>query len=137
MKITYNFVDGETIEIEVNDEIGNIILDMDRCEYNNDHAETRRHISIELFDDKSPELSDEKKPEFIMIGSLTLDIQDERFNKALETLTPAQRDLIEHIYFKGMKAREYAALIGRKENTVSITHDRALKRIEKFFKKLF
>lgn len=137
MKITYNFVDGETIEIEVNDEIGNIILDMDRCEYNNDHTETRRHISIELFNDKSPELSDEKKPEFIMIGNLTLDMQDERFNKALETLTPVQRDLIEHIYFKGMKAREYAALIGRKENTVSSTHDRALKRIEKFFKKLF
>ena len=137
MKITYNFVDGEVIEIEVDDEMATIILEFDRLEYNNNQTETRRHVSIEMFDDKSPELSDAKKPEYIMIGSLTLDVHDERLNYALNTLTAAQRDLIEHIYFKGMKAREYAALIGRKENTISVTHDRALKRIEKFFKKLF
>jgi len=135
MKITYNFVNGESVEIEVNDDIGRIILEEDRCEYNNEHAETRRHISIEMFNDKSPELSDEKNMEYIMIGNLTLDLHDERFVKALEVLTPAQKDLIDHIYFQGMKAREYAEHIGRKECTVSITHDRALKRIEKFFRK--
>ena len=73
MKITYNFVNGESVEIEVNDDIGGIILEEDRCEYNNEHTETRRHISIEMFNDKSPELSDEKNMEYIMIGNLTLD----------------------------------------------------------------
>ena len=100
MKITYKFVNGESVEIEVNDDIGTINLEEDRCEYNNEHTESRRHISIEMFNDKSPELSDEKNMEYIMIGNLTLDLHDERFVKALEVLTPAQRDLIDHIYFQ-------------------------------------
>ena len=42
MKIKYAFAD-ETVEIEVSEEWGNILIDLDRQEYNNDHAETRRH----------------------------------------------------------------------------------------------
>ena len=45
MKIQYKFA-SETIEIEVSDEWGEILIDLDRQEYNNDHKETRRHSSI-------------------------------------------------------------------------------------------
>ena len=48
MKIKYAFAD-ETVEIEVSEEWGNILIDLDRQEYNNDHAETRRHCSLEAF----------------------------------------------------------------------------------------
>ena len=47
MKITYKFVTGEVAEVEVPEEIGAVIVDLDRLEYNNDHKETRRHYSLE------------------------------------------------------------------------------------------
>lgn len=44
MKIKYQFA-TETVEIEVADDWGNLVIDLDRQEYNNDHTETRRHVS--------------------------------------------------------------------------------------------
>ena len=46
MKIQYKFA-NETVEIEVSDEWGEILIDLDRQEYNNDHKETRRHYHLE------------------------------------------------------------------------------------------
>ena len=46
MKIQYKFA-SETIAIEVSDEWGEILIDLDRQEYNNDHKETRRHYHLE------------------------------------------------------------------------------------------
>ena len=46
MKIQYKFA-SETIAIEVSDEWGEILIDLDRQEYNNDHKETRRHYHME------------------------------------------------------------------------------------------
>ena len=44
MKIKYEFA-NEVIEIEVSDEWGMVILEMDRLDYNNDKKETRRHLA--------------------------------------------------------------------------------------------
>ena len=46
MKIKYEFVNGETSEIEVDDSLGELLVDFDRQQYNNDHKETRRHVSL-------------------------------------------------------------------------------------------
>ena len=46
MKIKYEFAD-ETIEIEVSEDWGAVLIELDRQEYNNDHAETRRHCSLD------------------------------------------------------------------------------------------
>ena len=43
----YYFSNGETISIEIPDDWGEILIDLDRQEYNNDHKETRRHNSQE------------------------------------------------------------------------------------------
>lgn len=47
MKVRYEFVNGEISEIEVDDNLGELLVDFDRQEYNNDHKETRRHISLD------------------------------------------------------------------------------------------
>ncbi len=47
MKITYKFATGEATTIEVTDEIGEILIDLDRKEYNVNHKETRRHTSLD------------------------------------------------------------------------------------------
>ena len=49
MKIKYQFA-TETVEIEVSDDWGNLVIDLDRQEYNNNHKETRRHISYDALD---------------------------------------------------------------------------------------
>ena len=46
IKKHYKFV-NETISIDVPDDWGEILIDLDRQEYNNDHKETRRHYSLE------------------------------------------------------------------------------------------
>ena len=46
MKIKYVFC-NEEVEIEVSEEWGAIILDMDREERNNNQTETRRHCSLD------------------------------------------------------------------------------------------
>ena len=48
MKIEYKFVTG-TVEVEVPDVWGTVLVDLDRQEYNNDHKETRRHCSLEAY----------------------------------------------------------------------------------------
>ena len=45
MKVRYEFVTGEFTEIEVDDSLGELLVDFDRQEYNNNHKETRRHVS--------------------------------------------------------------------------------------------
>ena len=47
MKIKYEFA-TETVEIEVSEEWANILIDLDRQEYNN-HKETRRHCSLDAY----------------------------------------------------------------------------------------
>lgn len=50
MKIKYTFANGDVTEVEVSEEIGAVVLDLDRQEYNANHRETRRHCSLEAFD---------------------------------------------------------------------------------------
>ena len=49
MKIKCAFQDGSVTEVEVSDEIGAVIIDLDRQEYNINHKETRRHCSLDAF----------------------------------------------------------------------------------------
>lgn len=46
MKIKYQFI-NESVEIDVSEGWGEILIDIDRQEYNINHKETRRHYSME------------------------------------------------------------------------------------------
>ena len=46
MKIQYKFA-TETVTIEVDDRWGELLVNLNRQEYNNDHKETRRHSSMD------------------------------------------------------------------------------------------
>ncbi len=49
MKVSYQFV-CETVEVEVEEVWGEMLMDMDRREYNNHQTETRRHVSLHEID---------------------------------------------------------------------------------------
>lgn len=46
MKIKYEFA-TETVEVEVSAEMYALHMELNRVEYNNNHRETRRHVSLD------------------------------------------------------------------------------------------
>jgi len=123
MIIKYQFA-TETVEIEVDDDWGCLVIDMDRMEYNNDHKETRRHVSLdaalyegEVFVDESANL--EKNAD-------SIDLQ-----KAISTLTDHQQRIINGYYFDGFTYVELGRELGISEASVRKAADRALKALKK------
>ncbi len=53
MKVKYEFVNGEVSEIKVDDSLGELLVEMDRQEYNINHKETRRCSSVKTAGTKS------------------------------------------------------------------------------------
>lgn len=123
MKIEYQFA-TETVEIEVDDDWGNLVIDLDRQEYNNDHKETRRHVSLdaalyegEAFADEGAGL--EKYAERI-------DLQ-----RAISTLTDHQQRIIKGYFFDGLTYVELGEELGISEAGVRQAANRALKQLRK------
>ena len=123
MKIKYQFA-TETVEIEVDDDWGCLVIDMDRQEYNNNHKETRRHVSLdaalyegEAFADEGADL--EKYADRI-------DLQ-----LAISTLTEHQQRIIKGHYFEGLTYVELSKELCITEACVRKAADRALKQLRK------
>ena len=132
MKIKYEFA-TETVEIEVEDKWAEVILELDRLEYNNNQTETRRHTGFGEFGDEAGWLSTEKPETFIRIAGQTFSPDDERFEIARESLSEKQDELYEAVYVNGDKLIDYA----RDNDIAKSTASRRNKVIIKKFKKAF
>ena len=103
MKIKYAFA-NETVEIEVSDEWGEILIDLDRQEYNNNHKQTRRHASLDAYNlDGTLFVADVD----VETDALN-EIEKERLYAAIEKLKPQQRTLLRRVYFGGEKLADIA-----------------------------
>ena len=125
MKIKYQFA-TETVEIEVSDDWGNLVIDLDRQEYNNDHKETRRHMSL----DATMYEGDVFAVEDVSLESFA-DNYD--LHQAIAKLTDNQRRIIVGHYFEGVSYVALAAELGISEAAVRQAANRALKQIQKNF----
>lgn len=126
MKIKYQFA-TETVEIEVSEEWGNIIIDLDRQEYNVNHKETRRHCSLEAYNvDDTLLPSDED-----VVGSILEDEDRAELYAAMEQLTPRQQHLIQEVYFNGRRYTEIAREENRHESSIREAAGRAIKNLKK------
>ena len=92
MKITYEFVTGEVSKVEVDERLGGLLLDLDRQQYNNDHKETRRHVSLDGMDYEGELFVSAKDTE----GEAVRREDMARLFSAMETLSPDQRELVEY-----------------------------------------
>lgn len=129
MKITYKFVTGEVAEVEVSEEIGAVIVDLDRLEYNNDHKETRRHYSLEgkVYEGMDYAVEDPG------LEALFADPTDEeRLHAAIRQLSPDQKEMVRAIYFENMSVNDYAARMGVTQSAIS----HRLQTVKKKLKKL-
>ena len=129
MKITYKFVTGEVAEVEVSEEIGAVIVDLDRQEYNNDHKETRRHYSLEgkVYEGMDYAVEDSGL-EALFAGPT----DEERLHVAIRQLSPDQQEMVRAIFFENVSVNDYAARMGVTQSAIS----HRLQTVKKKLKKL-
>ena len=124
----YHFSNGETISIDVSDDWGEILIDLDRQEYNINHKETRRHCSLDAFnlDDTLFPADDDVEAEVAT--------KDEyrRLYAAIAQLSPRQQYLIQQVFIEGRKYTDIAREEGVDRTAISHATDRALKKLKKF-----
>lgn len=127
MKIQYKFV-NETISIDVPDDWGEILIDLDRQEYNNDHKETRRHYSLEgkVYEGMDYAVEDPGL-EALFAGPT----DEEHLRAAIQKLDPDQQAMIRAIYFEGVSVNDYAARMGVTQSAISHRLQTVRKKLKK------
>ena len=128
MKIQYKFA-TETISIDVPDDWGEILIDLDRQEYNNDHKETRRHYSLE---GKVYEGMDYAAEDSGLEALFAGPTDEERVRAAIQKLAPDQQAMIRAIYFNGISVNDYAARMGVTQSAISHRLQTVKKKLKKF-----
>lgn len=130
MKRAYHFV-NETVEIEVEEKWDQVLKELDRLEYNNNHRETRRHSSLDDPDGKGSRIPSEKnleeeverREEIVML------------KRAVATLGQAQKDLLRRVYLLEEKQSEIAKAEGVQRTAISGRLQRIYTQLKKFFEK--
>ena len=135
MKLEYRFVDGEKAIIEVGGDFEEIILELDRNLYNNNHAETRRHVNLSVFGEDKKVFTD---IEAGLEEQLSNQVDKEILYKALSKLNPDDRQLINKIYLSESKISmtEYATSMGIKAATLWKRLERIRKKLKSIFEEL-
>ena len=117
VEIKYMFANGEETTVEVCGDFEEVILELDRNLYNNNHAETRRHVSLSVFNEDKKVFAD------IEAGfekQLSDQVDMEILYKAISFLKPDEQELVKRIYLdKGSKSiSDYARTVNLSENVI-------------------
>ena len=127
VKITYRFADGHAEELEVEQEVAEALKELDRQEYNENHRETRRHVTFDCTEEKSWLAVDDQRLSRLLDGP-----PDEiRLRVAINQLEQHHRDLIIAIFYRGIKIVEYARLSGVSQSAISQQLSNAIKKLKK------
>ena len=127
VKITYRFADGHVEELEVEPEVAEALKELDRQEYNDNHRETRRHVTFDCTEEKSWLAVDDQRLSRLLDGP-----PDEiRLRVAINQLEQHHRDLIIAIFYRGIKIVEYARLSGVSQSAISQQLSNAMKKLRK------
>lgn len=129
MKINYEFA-NEVVEIEVSEDWGNILIDLDRQEYNVNHKETRRHTALDNENEDGEWLAVEDAE---IAAFFAGESDEERLHRAIARLKPKQRELIRAIYFEHISVSEYARREGVSQPAISEQLNTAIKKLKKLF----
>ena len=126
MKIKYQFA-TETVEVEVSEELGNIIVDLNRQEYNNHHKETRRHCSLDAFNLDDALFPSEEDIEAEVVAK----DQYNRLYAAIALLEPQQKELVRQVFFEDRKIVDIAAEEGVSEAAIRNRLKKITQRLKK------
>ncbi len=125
MQIKYRFA-NEVVDVEVDEKWGAILLDLDRCEYNNNQTETRRHASLNAMEYEGELFFD---PNSDIAAHLEKAEAQEILRRAMDSLPPQQKALLKKVFFEGISAAEIARQEGVNKSSVH-------KRLQRIFEQL-
>lgn len=128
VKVRYEFITGEVSEIEVDKDFGDLLVDFERQEYNNDHRETRRHVSLDGMDYEGEIFAAEMDTESEVEGWEDIS----RLFCAMESLSPAQRELVLKVFFEKVRVADIARAEGVTEAAIRNRLQKIYVRLKKF-----
>jgi len=135
MKVHYEFArDGITgvrsfSDVEVSEELGAVLMELDREEYNSNQTETRRHASLSSKNDKWNTLVDTTVD---VENEIICNFEYERLHKAMKQLLPMQQELLKKVFFDGVSMSEIARRENVDKSAVSHRFQTISKRIKKY-----
>ena len=128
MKINYTFNNGENSEVEVNEEIGAVILESRRKEENMERNRRRRCYSLDDVDFEGEDLADDRTPESLLIEQ----IDNDHIKETLDKLSEIQgRRLL--MLASGMSIHDIARSEGTDYRAVYDSIKQARKKFQKIF----
>ena len=128
MKINYTFNNGENSEVEVNEEIGAVILESRRKEENMERNRRRRCYSLDDVDFEGEDLADDRTPESLLIEQ----IDNEHIKETLNKLSEIQRRRL-LMLASGMSIHDIARSEGTDYRAVYDSIKQARKKCQKSF----
>ena len=131
MKYTYRFVTGEAVGIEVSPELEALLKNEDRLEYNNDHANTRRHVSMNTAQEYQGAAFVD--PKMDTPAEALAHMEREELLRAMESLVPQQKELIWQVFFAERSLQSLSEEMGISYQAVQNRLRKALERLEKNF----
>jgi RNA polymerase sigma-70 factor (ECF subfamily) len=99
----------------------------ERLEYNNDHAETRRHFSYSGQNDKFDTLMAVEDPLDLVLANL----EKEALREAVQALESQQQELVMDLYYREIPVAHIAKRDGVDEAAIRNRRKRILKKIKK------
>ena len=134
MKVTYTyrFATGESNTIYIKQKEFELLVELDRQDFNQNQKETRRHISLDALNaSENLVAAVEDEPDSPCSKS-----QMATLRRALDDLTPAHRTLIKQVFFDDKTPTEIARSEGVHKSTVTRRLDRSLEKLKKLFGKV-
>lgn len=130
MRLKYQFINGDQSEIQITDDWGEVVMMLDKQERNDDHRETRRHISLNGMDYEGALFAQKDER---LDALLADDSQIERLKKAVASLKPEQQALIKAVFFDGMKISDFAKQEGVSQPAITQRLNTVLNKLRKLF----
>ena len=128
MKIKYTFDNGENSEVEVNEEIGAVILESRRKEENMERNRRRRCYSLDDVDFEGDDFAYDRTPESLFMEQL----DNEHIKETLDKLSDLHRRRL-LMLAQGLTIREIAKIEGV---TVRAVFD-SIEKAKEAFKKIY
>jgi RNA polymerase sigma-70 factor (ECF subfamily) len=126
MLINFKDADGQSMVLDVSDEVGTFYLSSVEEEKRNERRETRRHTSLESFTYEDKRFFDDGTD---LLADL---IASETVSCAMSHLTERQQYLIRKTCLEGWKYTELAALEGVDESAIRHAVNRAKDKLKKY-----
>lgn len=104
------------------------IIELNRIEYNDNHREIRRHVSLEAYDPYGALVKDDADPLQEVINKEEMD----QLHQSVSQLTPAQRKLLMKKFWDGMKQID----IAKEEGVSKMAITKRLQTIKRRLKKI-